>query len=241
MFNSISKYTLVLAALLVIGSFSSVADKRAYVWTYEYQIMEVGAWEVEYYNTISSTDASNFKGNTMVQHMGELEVGMTDWMDFAIYQVFSSSPDMGFNYDGYKLRSRFKIGEKDQFFVDPLIYLEYKGVPDFQKHGIEMKFILAKDFGNFNVSLNPYFEVEKEGADAWEFKPKYAAGICYATSHLMSFGVESKGDKNGIYLGPTLSHGFEHLWVGLSPLFSIGNVTEGKPEFYLRMIVAFGS
>jgi hypothetical protein len=166
---------------------------------------------------------------------------MNDWMDFSIYQVFSSSPQKGFNYNGYKFRSRFKIGEKDQFIMDPLIYLEYEGVPDFQNHALELKLILAKDFGNFNISLNPYVKYLKEGADEWELKPRYAAAVGYSTSELMSFGIESIGNQSGVYLGPTLSHGIENLWVGISPLFSIGNVTAGSPEFYLRMIVAFGS
>lgn len=214
------------------------ADKRNYVWTYQYQTMERGKWELEYYNTQSSPTLENMKGNTSIEQQLELEVGMTDRFDFSIYQVFTQSPGATMKYKGFKFRSRYRIGEKNLFFVDPLVYLEYKGVPDFSEHVLEAKLILAKDIGNFNFALNPVFEAEFKNET--EVKLGYAFGASYNFSGLLSLGLEARGNKTGNYLGPAISHGYETLWIGLTPLFAIGKVDAGKPEVYIRMIVAFG-
>ena len=240
MFKSTFFKSILLLSFFLVLATSSYADKRSYVWTYEYLTLEPGNWEIEYYNTLSTTDASHFRGNTSTTHQIELEVGMTEHFDFAVYQVFSQVPGAGFNYDGFKLRSRFKIGEKGEFFVDPLIYLEYIASPDLQNNEIEAKLILARDFGKFNISLNPILACEKNGAEEWEFTPEYALGFNYSFSELFTLGLESTGSDKGIYLGPTITHGNKDVWVGISPMFAMNDVDPGRPEFKLRMILAFG-
>jgi hypothetical protein len=223
--------------LAIISVMAARADQRHFVWTYEYQIMEQGKSEFEQYTSFKSTDADNLDKTTSTELNFELEIGMNSFFDFAIYQVFTQSPDQGMKYSGFKLRSRFKIGEKGQFFVDPLVYIEYKGVPGFSEHEIETKLILARDFGDFNISFNPYFELAKEaGEDEWEFEPKYAAGATYKISNLFNVGIESTGSEDGIYLGPTISHGSHNLWISTGALFGIGKIETGKPEFQVRMI-----
>jgi hypothetical protein len=241
MFKSTFIRSLLIATLLTITIGSSYADKRSYVWTYEYLTVDPGKWEVEYYNTSTTPEAGTFAGKTSTVHQLELEVGMGEGFDFAVYQIFKQSPGAGLFYDGMKFRTRYKIGKKGDFFVDPLIYLEYQTSNDFQKNAIEAKFILAKDFGKFNISLNPIVEFEKYGHEEWEFIPGYAFGINYALGHSINLGIESKGDKDAIYVGPTITHGIHNLWAGISPLFAINEVEPGKPEFQLRLILAFGN
>jgi hypothetical protein len=230
---------ILLAGFLNFGN--TFADQRSYVWTYEYLTLEKGSWELEYYNTISTTQLNNFRGNTTTQHQIELEIGMNESYDFAIYQIFSQKSEGGLHYDGFKFRGRYKLSSKGKLFFNPLIYLEYQGVPDFQNHGLEFKLILTKDFENINLSLNPYVEFEKEGAGKWEFKPQYALGLSYKFSENFTLGIESKGSEKGIYLGPTFAHGNRDLWIALSPTFSIGKVKSGQPEFYLRLLLGFGT
>lgn len=67
------------------------------------------------------------KGNTTSEHQIELEVGMTDHFDFSIYQIFSQKPAGQLKHDGFKLRTRYRFGEKGKYILDPLIYPEYKG------------------------------------------------------------------------------------------------------------------
>ncbi len=215
----------------------SNADQRSYVWTYEYMIMEPGQAELEQYTTFSASDMDNYEKTVSTELNLETEIGMSKHYDFAIYQTFKQSAGASLKYDGYKLRARFLIGEKNQFFMDPLIYLEYKGKADFSKHVFEPKIILAKDFGDFNIALNPYCEIEQEGGSEWEFAWKYAFAASYKPLDLMSIGLEAKGDETGNYIGPTISHGSKHLWGAIGTLYKIGKVDEGKPEFQLRFIL----
>lgn len=227
--------------LFLLITVDSNADHRHYVWTYEYQIMEPGTSEFEQYTTFKTSDMADAANSTSTELNFELEAGMNKFFDFAIYQVFTQNPGSTLKYSGFKLRSRFKIGEKNMFFIDPLIYIEYKGVPGFSDHKFETKLILAKDIGNFNISFNPYFELSRAKADKeWEFEPKYAFGICYNLSELFSFGIESAGSESGIYAGPTISHGGHDLWISAGALSGIGNIDKDKPKFQLRFIIGVG-
>lgn len=216
----------------------SFADKRSYVWTYEYKAMVKGKAEVEYYFTLSTPDIEHIEDTMASEHQIELEVGMTQRFDFAIYQIFNQNPGEGFKYEGFKLRSRYKIGEKGRYILDPLLYLEYKGKPDFSEHGIESKLILAKDIGRFNLALNSIFEFERE--NEWEFELKYAVGTSYKIGRLLRVGLEAKGSKNGNYIGPVISHGRGNLWMTLGSAFKIGEIKGGKPEFQIRMLLGVG-
>ena len=141
---------------------------------------------------------------TTTDHNIELEIGMNDRFDFSLYQVFSQTPKSSFLYKGYKMRFRYRFGGKGEYMMDPLIYFEYKGKPDFSEHGIEGKLILAKDIGNINISLNPVIEYEGDG---WELEIKYNAGISYKVESLLTLGLEARGGRNGHYIGPVISHG----------------------------------
>jgi len=230
------KYLTIIFYIFFLTTISGFADQRHFVWTYEYMIMEKGKAEIEQYTTLSSLSADEFKGNSSTELNFEAEIGMNEHYDFAIYQNFKQGTDGVLKYSGFKLRSRFLIGEKNLFFVDPLIYVEYQGNSDFSSHAIETKLILEKDFGDFRLSLNPYFEYEFDDEES-EFVPKYAIGATYSLGKLFNMGFECKGDKNRNYIGPTLSHGSENIWVALGTLYGIGKVEEGKPEVQIRMIL----
>lgn len=213
-------------------------DERFYVWTYEYKTMARGAAEVESYFTLSSPDMKYIKGKAISEHQIELEVGMTDHFDFSIYQMFSQKPESQLKYDGFKLRSRYRIGEKGKYFLDPLIYLEYKGKPDLSEHGIEFKLILAKDIKDLNIALNPYFEYKYK--NKWEFEPKYALGISQKVAKFLRIGLEAKGSEGAHYIGPVISHGVEKLWFNLGSAFGVGKIEKGKPEFQVRLLIGVG-
>lgn len=212
------------------------ADKRSYVWTYEYKTMEAGEVEFEHYLTFSTPLSDSFKGVTTTDHNIELEIGMNDRFDFALYQVFSQTPKSSFLYKGYKMRFRHRFGEKGEYKMDPLLYFEYKGKPDFSEHGLEGKLILAKDIGNFNVAINPVIEYEYKN-DGWESEIKYNVGISYKIGGLLSLGLEAKGGKNGHYIGPVISHGMGNAWVALGSAIAVTDIKNDKPQLILRMIM----
>ncbi|MBI5020720.1 MAG: hypothetical protein HZB59_04735 [Ignavibacteriales bacterium] len=224
--------------LSLIIAYNAAADNRRYVWTYEYQTLSAGRGEFEQYTTLSSLDMNHSKGNTIAEHQLELEVGMTDRFDFGIYQIFKQNPGEALSYDGYKLRGRYRLGERGEYIFDPLLYLEYKGNTDFSEHEIEGKIILAKDFGKLNIAMNPIFVYEYE--DKWEYQTEYALGTSYEVSEMFKFGMEAKGGKNGNYIGPVIAHGTEKFWMTIGSAFKVGTVKEGKPEFQIRLLLGVG-
>jgi len=165
----------ILFSLLLIISMCA-ADQRHFVWTYEYKTVNLGEVEFEHYYTTAYTNSSNFSENIKVSHELELEIGMNKRFDFAVYHQFQQQDS--FIYKGYKLRGRYRIGEKNQYFMDPLFYLEYHGKPDFSEHGIETKLILAKESEKFITSFNPILEIEIEDSEK-ELEIEYAAGLTY--------------------------------------------------------------
>ena len=223
-------------AIIIIISNVIKADKRSYVWTYEYQTMEAGEVELEHYLSFSTPSSDSFTGVTTTERSIEIEVGMTDRFDFSIYQVFKQAPESQFQYSGYKLRFRYRLGEKGDYFFDPLLYFEYKGKPDFSEHGYEGKLILAKDFGNINIAINPVFEYEYENNE-WESELKYNAGISYKLGGLLKFGLEARGSDNGHYIGPVISHGTGKAWIALGSAIAITDIKSSKPELMIRMIL----
>ncbi|RMH69883.1 MAG: hypothetical protein D6675_11195 [Gemmatimonadetes bacterium] len=226
-------------ALLLISLNWVHADQRSYVWTYPYISTEPGHAELEHYYTTTTPNLDQPEGTTTTEHQFEVEIGMNERFDVAIYQVFKQAPDDALKYNGYKLRCRYRLGERGKWFIDPQLYAEYKGKSDFHEHELEGKLILARDFDRWNIALNPVFEAEWEDSE-WETETKLNAGISYHPTKLLAVGMELQTSEDATYLGPTISHGEDGLWVALGSAFAAGDVEEGAAEFKLRMILGVG-
>lgn len=227
--------------VLIVGLFAlsyAHSDMRSYVWTYEYMIMERGKAEIEHYLTISAPKLNDIRGNATIEHKLEVEIGMTKHFDFSIYQNFVQAKGGSFQYTGFDLRARFLIGEKNQFLLDPLIYIEYGSDATLSSHKFEGKLILANDIGRFNFAFNPIFELEHESET--EFSFGYAFGTRYEFSKLFRVGFELKGNKDAHYVGFVVSHGEENLWIAASPTIMFSSNPKNKPEFQFRMILGLG-
>jgi len=100
--------------LFCLGADIANADRRGYVWTYEYMTMPKGQAELEYYLTHNVTDFHKYSGKNTWEHQAELEYGLTDHWDIAIYQRWlqtNTSAQDEFEYAGTKLRTRYRFGE----------------------------------------------------------------------------------------------------------------------------------
>jgi hypothetical protein len=194
----------------------SYADRRSYVWTYEYQTLPQGMSEIEYYGTIKVPD-TNDPGIKTFEHWLEYEYGVTNHFDLALYQMWRTKDkreEVDTKYDGMKLRARYRFGEKGQYFLDPLFYAEYKrSAEHHDPHQLELKVILAKDIGNFNIAYNHILSQALESDGVTE--SEYALGIKYKVNNRFSAGLESKGSylSDKYYFGPTFSFGFRKFWI----------------------------
>ena len=213
----------------------SYADQRHFVWTYEYKTVSRGEVEFEHYYTTSYPNSSDLSESIKISHQLELEIGMNERFDFAIYHQFEQQDAL--RYKGYKLRFRYRIGENNQYFMDPLLYFEYHGRSDFSKHEIETKLILAKETDRMIVAFNPVIEIES-GEN--EIETKYTAGLTYKLNKILHAGIEFRGSENGHYWGPTIAHGTHDIWFSMGPSFKLGNIKANKPEMEIRMIMGVG-
>ncbi len=233
------KVVVLIAFLFIVLSTAddSYADRRSYVWTYEYMTMPKGMWELEQYLTLKIPSINESNVNTL-QYWLELEYGITDRWDIALYQMWKfENKDSGDNYgyDGFKIRTRYRFGEKGKYFIDPLIYFEYIRDDNFHKPNVgEAKLILAKDVGKTNISYN---QILKRNLDSkGKTEHEYAIGMAYEFSPAFRFGIESKGNysEEEYAAGTTLSVAKGKFWFALGTLFGLNKRTD---DIQTRLIV----
>lgn len=214
------------------------ADRRSYVWTYEYMSMPAGMWEVENYLTSEVPNINRSNINTLKEWL-ELEYGITDNLDVALYQMWKFNNKRFENdsgYEGFKIRMRYRFGRRGQFIVDPLIYLEYiRDASDWHKPNVgEAKLILAKDIGKLNISYNQILKgkLESDGLAEWE----YALGASYPLNDRLRFALESKGNytKDKFAAGPTFAFAGKRFWASLGAAFGLNERTD---DLQTRLIV----
>jgi hypothetical protein len=213
------------------------ADKRKYVWTYEYLTMDRGEGEIEQYLTFSTPDSGAQGGKTTSEFQLEYEVGMSDRFDFLGLYCVQTEAGSGPQIRRLQVPVALSFRRQERLFYGPLLYLEYKGKPNFSENAVEFKVILAKDRGRWNLALIPYVEWARKGE--WDTIWKYATGVGYQPIKLLSLGVEFKGSEKGHYWGPVISHGKGNLWMAVGSVFHIGDVDDGEPETQIRMLFGY--
>ncbi|NHZ87408.1 MAG: hypothetical protein GWP19_16320 [Planctomycetia bacterium] len=61
-------YLLTILGIIFLSSSTIKADKRPYVWTYEYKTLEAGEVEFEHYLTLSTLLSDSFNGITTTKY-----------------------------------------------------------------------------------------------------------------------------------------------------------------------------
>ncbi|MBI5700388.1 hypothetical protein HZC34_00870 [Candidatus Saganbacteria bacterium] len=222
--------SLVFVCLFGFGLLSQVAaDQRNYVWTYEYQTMPQGEAEIEYYMTQENPSSTDYSKSTW-KPLVELEYGLTDHWDVSLYHQFKQTNTAAastLSYDGFKARTRYRIGEKNQLPFDTLLYLEYIGKNALnQTPQGEMKLILAKDISNINFSYNQIYKWNLQGG---AFEHEYSAGVSVQAPRL-SLGFEAKGNYTAgkHAFGPTISMTANKFWTSLGTVIGLNSNTDAS-------------
>ncbi len=226
--------------LALFGAGTTDADRRAYVWTYEYLTMPKGQSELEYYLTSKISDLHNFGDKNTWENQIEYEYGLTDRWDISVYQRWlhtNTKKDDDFEYTGTKVRTRYRLGERGMYPLDTLLYMEYirpdgSDAPEI----LEGKIILAKDFGKFNIAYNQIIKVGINNNGKTE--NEYAVGLNYEFNPRCKIALESTGNftEDKFYLGPTISLASERFWVGLGVLRGLNDRSD---DLRFRLIVGF--
>lgn len=242
---------------LVGGAGAAHADRRSFAHTYEYSTTPEGQTEIE---LASEQDRLSFDGATSPQTFGlelEVEHGITDRWDIALYHVFAQSTDGAgggtpFGLDEVKVETRYRLKERGELPVDVLLYGELAKDFGAGVYELEGKVILARDFGRATAAANLIGELEfGNDVDEPELELGWSAGVTYEASPTWKFGAETWGsyadeetagagesEATAASAGPALSWApSSRLWVTGTAGFGI---TDEAPAFSARAIIGLG-
>ena len=220
----------VIVVLLAAGT-QVLAAQRSYVWTEEYWTLEAGGAEVEFWSTAVTKDRQTRNASDWKQKI-ELEYGITDRLNAALYQVYEQAADSSsLTYAGYNIELKYRIAEQNALPVDILLYGEHE-VSTIEGSVNEGKLVLAKEIGNLGIAYNQIYE---KVASEHQGDHGYAAGISYAIVPWLKAGIESKGSyTNGTYAaGPTLAWLGNRIWANIGAIFALNDKTKDREVRFL--------
>lgn len=224
--------------LFCLPNHQAYADRRSYVWTYEYHTMPKGMAELEHYLTLKLPDVDKQDIHSWEQRV-EVEFGITDRWDISIYQIFEQQGGGSLKYSAFQLRTRYRLFEAGALLFDPLLYFEYKRSANLKApNKLEGKIILARDLGALNLAFNLIQAFEFGGTES-DFESEYAFGSGYEIVPAFKLGLELFGnfkssDEASHYLGPTVSFASGKLW------YTVGagmGLTNSSNDFRIRALL----
>lgn len=197
-----SKLQVAIATFSILGATSAVlrADQRDFPFTYEWRQAAKGEAEFEVKNRYRGRD------NTFQQQF-ELEYGVTDRLQIAPYLVFQHNPGGSYKYDGFKLETRYKIGDFKRNAILPGLYLEYARERGGEEE-IEGKLILTR-YGEDKSNLSFNYIVERKLENNAEFENLYSLGYARELS------------KSGVRGGFELIHSLTDGTINAGPVLSL--------------------
>ena len=175
---------------------------------YPYQTEGKGVLEMETLNSFvpqghmqgdSGTSSGDFASDQMYRSSIELTYGLTNKLEVAAYLNLAHPNGSTLQYAGSKFRLRGSLFDQGQLPVDLgwYIELEWHKTPQFDDSELELELkpIIEKDIGRFEIDLNP--KVEKAvfvGPDKNKgFEFGYATGLYYNYVRWLSPGLEFYG------------------------------------------------
>lgn len=165
---------------------SAQADRRNFAFTYEPKTMPKGEIELEYYMTGAvKYDRLLKKYDYGWSHQMEVEYGVLDGFDLAMYQMFNST-----SWQGYKLRGRYMPFAPGELPIDFLFYLEFIHLANGDV-ALEERFVIGREFYNFIVALDIMYEQGPLTGDIGH-KLNTSLALGYAFTKWFTLGVETQ-------------------------------------------------
>lgn len=237
---------------IIIGLSSSAlfasgarADRRDFVRAYQYATQPAGNLEFELWNDVLAPRAGGFK-DAVLQHRLELEYGLTDHWDLALYHVFTQDPAGGFRFDSWRSETRYRLAERGEWPLDVMLYFELERPAAFALPWVtEQKLILARDLGPLQLVTNLVAEekfLQAGDGHLWEIdlgaryelSPSFdLAGEAW-TIHETVAGITT----TSWFAGPSLSVATSKIWVQLGAGFGL-NPGQSGSSAEVRSVLGF--
>jgi hypothetical protein len=211
--NSISGIAPSAVAIATLWLIALAAPAMAQVDPFEFEVypyttLGPGVIELESLNSFvpkghtqgaDGTSSGDFASNLMYRTALELSYGLTDRIEAAAYLNLAHPNGASFQYAGSKYRLRGRLFEQGEMPIDLGWYLEleWHRIRQFDESELEFEFkpIVEKDFGRFEIDLNPKVEkaifIGPNKNRGFEFG--YAAGFYYNYLRWLTPGVEFYG------------------------------------------------
>lgn len=187
------------------------ADRRMFTSTYEYKTVPEGHTALELWHT-ESRDTWHGDSPQSMNEILELEHGITDHWDAALYTIFDQSTGGTVNgmttlgqpltLTHMNVETRYRFADRGELPVDILVYGEVSKAVNASAYELEAKGIFARDFDKLLVAANVIAEVEL-GSDAPESELElgWALGATYEVHPKLNVGVETFGGGEAEKLG----------------------------------------
>ena len=186
------RIVLAVFAALALPTQPAFAHLRDYIFNQGYYTSRKGEFEIELYNDLNLKEADNDDSYSS-KHQVELEYGVTDHLQLAYYEVYKWDRRDDFERDELKIEGKYRLLESGELPVDLTLYGEYKnpdGRHDRRSDAVELKLILAKDLGPWNVTGNLITERKINDHDPWAFE--YTLGVSRPVHSRVRLGLELK-------------------------------------------------
>jgi hypothetical protein len=228
----------VAAVSVALAPAAARADRRYYGETYTASIAPKGSLDLELWSTFHDSPRDG-SAPALWRHQLELETGLTDSWDVAVYNIWRQNVGESIQYEALKGETRYRLAPPGAWWVDTVLYLEVrKEFIEDRPLAIEEKVILSKDMGRLNVAANLALEqefipggniehdFEWAGGTSWEIVPALRAGG-------EAFGSVIRTDEEGVvrvtsqaWAGPAVSIAWSKYWLVLAAGFGLNDASE---------------
>ena len=194
--------------ITLLGGDSAIAQVDPWEFEiYPYATEQRGVAELEMLNSVvanghrqgpNGTAKGTYSSQGLWYNAYELTYGLTDRIEAAAYLNLAQVRGHGFWWAGDKVRLRGRLFDEETLPVNLGWYaeLEWHKTPQFDDADLELELkpIIAKDFGRFTLILNPVFEKPLYGRGHVQgFEFGYRNGAYYRWLRYLSPGVEFYG------------------------------------------------
>ncbi len=237
------RITIAISALLLaaLAAPEARADRRSLIRAYEYATQPEGNLEFELWNDVDALLPGGFATAPITTRV-ELEYGLTDHWDVALYHVFLREHGAGFTFDSWRIETRYRLFEKNVLPVDVMLYFEVERPANLdERWETEEKLILEREIGpRFALVGNLVLEQklfhanegnswEIDAGARYEIVPQLRVAAEYWTIH---HNIEGTLD----YAGPSISWASSRVWVQLGAGFGLG---DNAGATFVRSVLGF--
>jgi hypothetical protein len=232
------------STLILAFSSTAHADLRSFTETYEFSTVPEGRTAIELWHT-QGRNTWNADTPQTFEQIVEIEHGITDKWDIAMYSVFEQTSGDAmtaepFHFSELKLETRYKLADRGELPVDTLLYLE--GAKHFGEsaYDLEGKVILARDFDRLTAAVNAIAEVQfGKDVPETELELGAAAGLTFQVHPKLRIGGEAYGtyeeEELAVAAGPAISiAAASNFWIAVTAGFGL---TDEAEAFRVRAII----